>query len=112
MQGSITKAGNTHARRLRIESAWHHRKSYTTSGPTMRPRWAKVEPALRAHGHAGNRRLNKRWRNFTERGKNPFVVNVAIARELPAGAGHWRQCNRQPASRFWLTQVSRRSRGE
>jgi transposase len=82
VQGSITKAGNTHVRRLLIESAWHHRKSYSTSGPTMRALWAKVDPALRARGHAGNRRLNKRWRSFTDRGKNPLVANVAIAREL------------------------------
>src|SRR5882672_3374909 len=82
VQGSITKAGNTHVRRLLIESAWHHRKSYSTSGPTLRARWAKVDPALRARGHAGNRSLNKRWRSFTERGKNPLVANVAIAREL------------------------------
>jgi len=81
VQGSITKAGNTHVRRLLIESAWH-RKSYSTSGPSLRARWAKVEPALRARGHAGNRRLNTRWRTFTERGKNPLVANVAVAREL------------------------------
>jgi transposase len=82
VQGSITKAGNTHVRRLLIEAAWHHRKSYSTPGPTLRARWAKVDPALRARGHAGNRRLNKRWRSFTDRGKNPLVANVAIAREL------------------------------
>jgi transposase len=29
-QGSITKTGNTHARRLLVEAAWHHRKTYTT----------------------------------------------------------------------------------
>ena len=57
VQGSITKAGNTHVRRLLIEAAWHHRKSYSTSGPSLRARWAKVDPALRARGHAGNRRL-------------------------------------------------------
>jgi transposase len=82
VQGSITKAGNTHVRPLLIESACHHRKSYSTSGPALRTRWAKVDPALRARGHAGNRRLNKRWQTFTERGKNPLVANVAIAREL------------------------------
>ncbi|MFN6554607.1 IS110 family transposase [Mycolicibacterium septicum] len=82
VQGSITKAGNTHVRRLLIESAWHHRKSYSTSGPSLRARWDKVDPALRARGHAGNRRLNKRWRTFLDRGKNPIVANVAIAREL------------------------------
>ena len=27
-QGSITKTGNTHARRLLVEAAWHHRKPY------------------------------------------------------------------------------------
>jgi transposase len=37
---------------------------------------------LRARGHAGNRRLYSRWRGFTERGKNPLVANVAVAREL------------------------------
>lgn len=82
VQGSITKAGNTHVRRLLIESSWHHRKSYSTSGATLRARWAKVDPALRARGHAGNRRLNNRWHTFTERGKNPLVANVAVAREL------------------------------
>ena len=82
VQGSITKAGNTHARRLLIEAAWHHRKSDSTSGPSLRARWAKVDPALRARGHAGNRRLHKRRRSFTDRGKNPLVANVAVAREL------------------------------
>ena len=81
-QGGITKSGNRHLRRLLIEAAWHHRKSYSTSGPTLRARRAKVDPALRARGHAGNRRLYSRWRGFTERGKNPLVANVAVAREL------------------------------
>ena len=80
VQGSITKAGNTHVRRLLIESAWHHRKSYSTSGHCGPA--GKVDPALRACGHTGNRRLNKRWQGFIERGKNPIVANVAIAREL------------------------------
>ena len=39
-------------------------------------------PALRARGHAGNRRLYRRWQGFTERKKNPLVANVAVAREL------------------------------
>ena len=89
VQGSITKAGNTHVRRLLIESAWHHRKSYSTSGPRCGPA-GPSRPRLRARGHAGNRRLNKRWRSFTERGKNPLVANVAVARErwLVLVSGH------------------------
>jgi transposase len=49
-QGSITKAGNAHVRRLLIEAAWHHRAAYRNPGPTMRARWAKVDPALKARG--------------------------------------------------------------
>ncbi len=30
-RGSITKAGNSHARRLLVEAAWHHRKPHRTS---------------------------------------------------------------------------------
>jgi transposase len=82
VQGSITKAGNAHVRRLLIEAAWHHRASYRNPGPTMRARWAKVDPALKARGHAGNRRLHQQWCRFLERKKNPVVANVAIAREL------------------------------
>ena len=82
VQGSITKAGNAHVRRLLIEAAWHHRQSYRNPGPTMRARWARVDPALKDRGHAGNRRLHQQWCRFLERKKNPLVANVAIAREL------------------------------
>ena len=69
VQGSITKAGNAHVRRLLIEAAWHHRAAYRNPGPTMRARWAKVDPALKARGHAGNRRLHQQWCRFQERKK-------------------------------------------
>ena len=82
VQGSITKAGNAHVRRLLIEAAWHHRAAYRNPGPTMRARWAKVDPALKARGHAGNRRLHQQWCRFNERKKHHVVANVAIAREL------------------------------
>lgn len=81
-QGSITKAGNAHIRRLLVEAAWHHRRAYTNPGATMRARWAAAEPAARARGHAGNRRLHQRWIRFDERRKNSCVANVAVAREL------------------------------
>jgi transposase len=82
VQGSITKAGNAHVRRLLIEAAWHHRGAYRNPGPTMRARWAKVDPALKARGHAGNRRLHQQWCRFNERKKPHVVANVAVAREL------------------------------
>ena len=38
VQGAITKTGNSHARRLLVEAAWHHRPRYGP-GKTMRDRW-------------------------------------------------------------------------
>jgi transposase len=78
VQGSITKTGNTHARRLLVEAAWHHRARYVV-GKTMRDRWELAGPAARARGDAGNRRLHARWVRFTERRKRHVIANVAIA---------------------------------
>ncbi|CAN5587880.1 IS110 family transposase [soil metagenome] len=80
-QGPITKAGNTHARRLLVEAAWHHRARYVP-GKTMRERWELAPPAARVRGDQGNRRLHARWVRFTDRKKRPVIANVAIAREL------------------------------
>lgn len=38
-QGGVTKTGNSYARRLLIESAWHHKAKYVP-GKTMRERWS------------------------------------------------------------------------
>jgi len=93
--GSITKTGNGHARRLLVEAAWHHRKTYRSPGAIMRARWEQAPPAARARGHEGNQRLHQRWQVFTDRKKKPVIANVAIAREL-AGAGHSRSWNSTP----------------
>jgi transposase len=81
VQGSITKTGNTHARRLLVEAAWHHRARYAP-GKTLRDRWELAPPAARARGDAGNRRLHERWIGFNLRRKRPVIANVAVAREL------------------------------
>jgi transposase len=81
VQGSITKAGNTHVRRLLVEAAWHHRARYTV-GKTMRERWDLAPAAAQARGDEGNRRLHHRWVKFIERRKKNTIANVAIAREL------------------------------
>lgn len=81
-QGSITKAGNTHARRLLVEAAWHHRKAYSSPSVAMQARWAQASQQARARGHAGNRRLHSRWVKLDARKEKPTIANVAIAREL------------------------------
>ncbi len=80
-QGGITKTGNSHARRLLVEAAWHHKKRYV-AGKTMRDRWALASAAAAARGDAGNRRLHHRWDVLTAHKKRHTVANTAIAREL------------------------------
>jgi transposase len=80
-QGPITKTGNTHARRLLVEAAWHHRRPYRPS-VVLRRRWDLAPAAARARAHLGNQRLHARWVSYAERKKRPVIANVAVAREL------------------------------
>jgi transposase len=94
-QGSITKTGNTHARRLLVEAAWQHRRPYRPSAALQR-RWQAAPAAARARGHDGNRRLHNRWEAFTARSKRPVIANVAVARELAGWC--WSLATLEPAS--------------
>lgn len=81
-RGPITKAGNTHARRLLIEAAWHHTPGYRPSA-AIRSRWDQVDdPAIRARADEGNRRLAQRRARLAARKKPASTINTAIAREL------------------------------
>jgi transposase len=82
--GSITKTGNTHARRLLVEAAWQQRRPLRESAVLARRR--KEQPAaVRAQADHSARRLHQRWHALEQRGKRRTVVAVAVAREL---AGH------------------------
>jgi len=80
-QGGITKAGNSHVRRLLVEAAWHHKPRYTV-GKVLQTRWDRAPAAARARGHLGNQRLHHRWVTYAERKKKHTVATTAIAREL------------------------------
>ena len=81
VQGGITKTGNSHARRLLVEAAWHHRRPLRSS--RERARRADGQPAVvRERAEAGNRRLHQRWTRLDHRNKRPTVAVVAVAREL------------------------------
>jgi len=71
-QGSITKTGNTHARRLLVEAAWHHQRPLRTPSKTLTTRRAGLSPAVRARGQAADARLHRR--------------STAPALDHPAGA--------------------------
>jgi transposase len=83
-QGAITKTGNTHARRLLVEAAWHQRRPLRASAALERRRQGQPA-AVRARADASARRLHARWHALERRGKRRTIVAVAVAREL---AGH------------------------
>ena len=82
--GSITKTGNTHARRLLVEAAWHQRRPSRLSVTLERRRTGK-SLAVRAQADRSARRLHGRWHALEGRGKPRTIVVVAVASEL---AGH------------------------
>jgi transposase len=83
-QGSITKAGSAHARRLLIEAAQHYRKP-PAIGPTLARRQAGQDPRVIAIAWRAQRRLHQRWQHLHgQRRKPAAVVAIAVARELAA----------------------------
>jgi transposase len=82
--GAITKTGNTHARRLLVEAAWHQRRDLCAS-LTLERRRQHQPAAVRARADQSARRLHARWHALENRGKKRTIVAVAVAREL---AGH------------------------
>jgi transposase len=79
-QGSITKAGNTHARRALVEGAWAYRYPAKVSRHLQR-RLAKQPKMIQDISWKAQVRLCKRYRHLVARGKQANIVTVAIARE-------------------------------
>jgi transposase len=80
-QGSITKTGNSFARKLLIESAWSYRHSARVSVDIQRRQEGIPKPILDRAWDA-QLRLCRRYRRLVAKGKSPSVAIVAIAREL------------------------------
>jgi transposase len=82
-QGTITKAGNTCARRALIEGAWAYRYPAKVSRH-LQLRLEKVPKPIQNISWKAQVRLCKRFRSLTARGKHANQVVVAIAREMAA----------------------------
>jgi len=80
-RGSITKAGNTHVRRVLVEAAWHYRHP-PRLGKALTRRSQGQPAAVLAQAWQAQRRLHRRYRHLVGHGKRPPVAVVAIAREL------------------------------
>jgi transposase len=80
-QGSLTKAGNTHARRALVEGAWAYRYPAKVSRH-LQLRLELQPKAIQDISWKAQVRLCKRFRRLMARGKHANQVVVAIAREL------------------------------
>jgi transposase len=80
-QGSITKAGNTHARRALVEGAWAYRYPAKVRRH-LQLRLEKQPKAIQDISWKAQGRLCTRYRKLIARGKHANQVVVAIAREL------------------------------
>jgi transposase len=80
-QGSMTKAGNTHARRALVEGAWAYRYPAKVSRH-LQLRLEQHPKIIQDIRWKAQVRLRKRYRRLVSRGKHANVVTVAIAREL------------------------------
>ena len=89
VQGSITKTGNTHARRLLVEAAWHHRARYRARQDHARP--VGTRPAGRTSSR--RRRQPAPARNAGSRStcarNDPSSPTSPSPANWPAGAGRW-----------------------
>src|SRR5918994_723751 len=80
-QGSMTKAGNTHARRALVEGAWAYRDPAKVSRH-LQLRLEKLPKPVQDISWKAQVRLCQRYRRLVAKGKQAHQVVVAIAREL------------------------------
>jgi transposase len=80
-RGPITKAGNTRARRMLVESAWAYRFPPRVSA-RKQLKLEKAPRIVREIAWKAQMRLTKRYRALTAKGKKSTVAITAVAREL------------------------------
>lgn len=80
-RGSITKTGNSHVRRLIVESAWAYQHKPWIGG-WLKKRLDPLEPELKAISWKAQWRLHTRYKKLSARGKNKPQIVAAIGREL------------------------------
>ena len=81
-QGSITKAGNGHLRRLLIEGAWHYTRN-TRTGKRLEQRRQNSPVSIIEIADRALHRLHKKYIRLIMKGnKHKNVAVTAVAREL------------------------------
>jgi transposase len=94
-QGSITKTGNRHIRRVLVESAWSYRHAPAVRGK-LRERLEGQSPEVAAYSWAAQVRLNGTYRRLAAK-KGAHTAVVATARELSGFVWGLMTGNTEPA---------------
>lgn len=80
-QGSLTRTGNGHVRRVLVEAAWNYRFAARKSR-CIEQRAEKTSPSVQAIAWAAQKRLCGRYQSLLQAGKVKQQVTAAVAREL------------------------------
>lgn len=80
-RGGITKTGNSHLRRLLVESAWAYQHKPWIGG-WLEKRLRPLEPEIQQISWKAQCRLHTRYKKLSARGKNKPQVVAALGREL------------------------------
>ncbi len=80
-QGKITKTGNSHVRRIIVESAWAYRYPPALKA-TLRKRQQGQDPEVQSIAWKAQDRLHRKYMKLLFKGKPSPVVTTAVAREL------------------------------
>ena len=117
VQGSITKTGNTHLRRLLVEAAWHHRARYRVgqdharplgAGRTRRPGPRRrgqpaAAPPLEHHARPAQAARGRQRRHRPRAGRLVLVPGRARGvahHDLLRRPGRWQQREERPAKQL------------
>jgi transposase len=90
-QGSITKAGNGHLRKLLIEGAWQYTRN-SRAGKRLEQRRQGIPGSIISTADKALKRLHKKYYRLLLKGKHKNLAVTAVAREL--------------AGFIWAVQVS------
>ena len=80
-QGSITKTGNSHLRRIAVEAAWSYRLR-PGIGPALRKRQEGVPEEMKEIAWKAQHRLHSRYSRLSAAGKDRRKIITAVGREL------------------------------
>src|SRR2546428_10577097 len=82
-RGALTKAGNSHARRVLVEAAWHYRHR-PTIGRALANRSQGQPDEIVSHAWRAQQRFHRRHRHLLGPGKRTPVARAGVGR-APVG---------------------------